>query len=206
MQLWLQGPQSLEVLGELATRFATGLAPGEAPPPAPPLTLGEPPQLQLAVSSQPALWRCPLIALSDNVTLLREFLLDEAPGSLMAGLRQRGMAEDVALNWLYQDQHFGWLALIFASDRPEQVDRQITHWLQALQQTTPEQQQHYYQLSRAVFRRCRPSISCASGHSACPRGAAHRVRRFLRRPAGRPHGQPGLPDAAPRSNGSHPGL
>ncbi|PAW91689.1 hypothetical protein CKQ79_29105, partial [Klebsiella pneumoniae] len=39
--------------------------------------------------SQPALWRCPLIALSDNVTLLREFLLDEAPASLMAGLRQR---------------------------------------------------------------------------------------------------------------------
>ncbi len=68
MQLWLQGPRSLEVLGELATRFATGLAPGEAPPPAPPLTLGEPPQQQLAVSSQPALWRCPLIALSDNVT------------------------------------------------------------------------------------------------------------------------------------------
>ncbi len=42
----------------------------------------------------------PADRLSDNVTLLREFLLDEAPGSLMAGLRQRGMAEDVALNWL----------------------------------------------------------------------------------------------------------
>jgi coenzyme PQQ biosynthesis probable peptidase PqqF len=124
-------------------------------------------------------------------------LLDEAPGSLMAGLRQRGMAEDVALNWLYQDQHFGWLALVFASDRPEQVDRQITHWLQALQQTTPEQQQHYYQLSRRRFQALSPSISCASGHSALPPGAAHRVRRFLRRPAGRPHGQPGLPDAAP---------
>lgn len=74
----------------------------------------------------------------------------------MAGLRQRGMAEDVALNWLYQDQHVGWLALIFASDRPEQVDRQITHWLQALQQTTPEQQQHYYQLSRRRFQALSP--------------------------------------------------
>lgn len=73
MQLWLQGPQSLEALGELAARFAAGLAAGEAPPPAPPLRLGEFTALQLAVSSQPALWRCPLIALSDNVTLLREF-------------------------------------------------------------------------------------------------------------------------------------
>lgn len=53
MQLWLQGPQSLEVLGELATRFATGLAPGEAPPPAPPLSLGEPPQLQLPSPASP---------------------------------------------------------------------------------------------------------------------------------------------------------
>ncbi|OSY20039.1 coenzyme PQQ biosynthesis protein PqqF [Klebsiella pneumoniae] len=143
MQLWLQGPQSLEALGELAARFAAGLAAGEPPPPAPPLRLGEFTALQLAVSSQPALWRCPLIALSDNVTLLREFLLDEAPGSLMASLRQRRLAGDVALNWLYQDRYLGWLALVFASDRPEEVDRQITHWLQALQQTTPEQQQHY---------------------------------------------------------------
>ncbi|HBY9796206.1 TPA: pyrroloquinoline quinone biosynthesis protein PqqF [Klebsiella pneumoniae] len=156
MQLWLQGPQSLEALGELAARFAAGLAAGEAPPPAPPLRLGEFTALQLAVSSQPALWRCPLIALSDNVTLLREFLLDEAPGSLMAGLRQRRLAGDVALNWLYQDRHLGWLALVFASDRPEEVDRQITHWLQALQQTTPEQQQHYYQLSRRRFQALSP--------------------------------------------------
>ncbi len=96
MQLWLQGPQSLE-----AARFAAGLAAGEPPPPAPPLRTGEFTALQLAVSSQPALWRCPLIALSDNVTLLREFLLDEAPGSLMASLRQRRLAGDVALNWLY---------------------------------------------------------------------------------------------------------
>lgn len=156
MQFWLQGPQSLEALGELAARFAAGLAAGEAPPPAPPLRLGEFTALQLAVSSQPALWRCPLIALSDNVTLLREFLLDEAPGSLMAGLRQRRLAGDVALNWLYQDRHLGWLALVFASDRPEEVDRQITHWLQALQQTTPEQQQHYYQLSRRRFQALSP--------------------------------------------------
>lgn len=156
MQLWLQGPQSLEALGELAARFAAGLAAGEPPPPAPPLRLGEFTALQLAVSSQPALWRCPLIALSDNVTLLREFLLDEAPGSLMASLRQRRLAGDVALNWLYQDRYLGWLALVFASDRPEEVDRQITHWLQALQQTTPEQQQHYYQLSRRRFQALSP--------------------------------------------------
>lgn len=115
----------------------------------------------------------------------------------MAGLRQRGMAEDVALNWLYQDQHVGWLALIFASDRPEQVDRQITHWLQALQQTTPEQQQHYYQLSRRRFQALSPLDQL-------------RQRAFGFAPGRRPPGSPifappcwppprsaRLPDAAP---------
>lgn len=81
MQLWLQGPQSLEALGELAARFAAGLAAGEPPPPAPPLRTGEFTALQLAVSSQPALWRCPLIALSDNVTLLREFCWMKPPAA-----------------------------------------------------------------------------------------------------------------------------
>ncbi|UMX61658.1 hypothetical protein MJ588_15145 [Klebsiella pneumoniae] len=169
MQLWLQGPQSLEALGELAARLPwPGLAASEAPPPAPPLRTGEFTALQLAVSSQPALWRCPLIALSDNVTLLREFLLDEAPGSLMASLRQRRrLAGDAALNWLYQDRHLGWLALVFASDRPEEVDRQITHWLQALQQTTRlSSGSTAFSYPAAAFRRCRLSINCASGHSA----------------------------------------
>ncbi len=176
MQLWLQGPQSLEALGELAARFAAGLAAGEAPPPAPPLRPGEFTALQLAVSSQPALWRCPLIAL---VTTSRycAVLLDEAPGSLMAGLRQRRLAGDVALNWLYQDRHLGWLALVFASDRPEEVDRQITHWLQALQQTTPEQQLHYYQLSRRRFQALSPLDQL-------------RQRAFGFAPARRPPGSP----------------
>ncbi len=198
MQLWLQGPQSLEALGELAARFAAGLAAGEAPPPAPPLRPGEFTALQLAVSSQPALWRCPLIALSDNVTLLREFLLDEAPGSLMAGLRQRRLAGDVALNWLYQDRHLGWLALVFASDRPEEVDRQITHWLQALQQTTPRAAATLLSAIPAPLSGAVASRSAApAGIRLCPRRAARRVRRFLRRPAGRPVGQTGLSDRFP---------
>ncbi len=122
----------------------------------------------------------------------------------MASLRQRRLAGDVALNWLYQDRYLGWLALVFASDRPEEVDRQITHWLQALQQTTPEQQQHYYQLSAAAFRRCRLSISCASGHSL-PRRAARRVRRFCAALQA-PVGQPGLSNRFPMGACCHRAL
>src|SRR5690606_31851242 len=106
---------------------------------------------QLAVTERPALWRCPLTRKSDNVTLFREFLLDDAPGSLIAGLRARGLAEDVTLNWLYQDNDNGWLALTVDSERPEEIDPHITHWLRALQQTTDEQQRHYYRLAQQRF-------------------------------------------------------
>ncbi|SQC28048.1 pyrroloquinoline quinone biosynthesis protein F-like protein [Klebsiella pneumoniae] len=89
------GPQSLEALGELAGPFRRracrrrGSAAGAA---------AAPWASSLHCSwRSPASPRCgagPLIALSDNVTLLREFLLDEAPGSLMASLRQRRLAGD----------------------------------------------------------------------------------------------------------------
>ncbi|MCM0892143.1 hypothetical protein KTC49_26025, partial [Klebsiella pneumoniae] len=74
--------ERLQRLRSLQPRAAfAGLAAGEPPPPAPPLRLGEFTALQLAVSSQPALWRCPLIALSDNVTLLREFCWMKPPAA-----------------------------------------------------------------------------------------------------------------------------
>ncbi len=93
--------------------------------------------LQLAVEDQPAVWRCPLIAVSDNVTTFREFLLDEAPGSLLAGLRECGLADDVALNWLYRDERVVWLALVFSSDHPDAIQQHLERWLQALRHTSP---------------------------------------------------------------------
>lgn len=151
LQLWLQGPQTLEELAALADTFATGFAAGARPEIAPALRFCGQTQYQLAVQDQPEFWCCPLIRLSDNVTLFREFLLDEAPGSLIAGLRQRGLAEEVALNWLYQDEISGWLALVFRSKQPDVVERHFTHWLRALQRTTDEQQRHYYQLAQRRF-------------------------------------------------------
>lgn len=129
----------------------------------PPLRLSAEADYQLAVTERPALWRCPLIRKSDNVTLLREFLLDEAPGSLIDGLRARGLAEEVSLDWLYQDDDYGWLALTLDGERPEAIDAQITRWLRALQQTTQEQQRHYYRLAQQRFSALSPLTSFASG-------------------------------------------
>ncbi len=198
MQLWLQGPQSLEALGELAARFAAGLAAGEAPPPAPPLRLGEFTALQLAVSSQPALWRCPLIALSDNVTLLREFLLDEAPGSLMASLRQppagRGCGAELAVSGSAPRLAGAGLRQRPAgrgrpADNPPGCRRSSKRRLSSSNTTIS--------YPAAAFRRCRLSISCASGHSALPPARRPPGSPILRRPAGRPVGQPGLSNRFP---------
>ncbi len=151
LQLWLQGPQSLDELAELAHFFAAGF-PGGLPPESPPSAyFSNNVDLQLAVEDKPAVWRCPLIEKGDNVTTFREFLLDEAPGSLLAGLRECGLADDVALNWLYQDERVGWLALVFSSDHPDAIKQHVERWLQALRHTSPEQQMHYYKLAQRRF-------------------------------------------------------
>lgn len=151
LQLWLQGPQALDDLAGLAHTFAAGFASGEAPEAAPPLRLSAPAEYELAVAERPALWRCPTIRLNDNVALFREFLLDDAPGSLIAGLRARGLAEDVGLDWLYQDDECGWLAITLGGEQHEAINEQVTHWLRALEQTTAEQQRHYYRLAQQRF-------------------------------------------------------
>ncbi len=150
LQLWLQGPQTLDALAELAHTFATGFASGGVPEAAPPLRLSAEADYQLAVTERPALWRCPLIRKVTTSPCFGNFA-GRGPGSLIDGLRARGLAEEVSLDWLYQDDDYGWLALTLDGERPEAIDAQITRWLRALQQTTQEQQRHYYRLAQQRF-------------------------------------------------------
>ncbi|HHG8771558.1 TPA: pyrroloquinoline quinone biosynthesis protein PqqF [Raoultella planticola] len=157
MQLWLQGPQPLEELEALAAEFCAGLPAGAVAHPSPPILLAPDRYLQLETPAQPGLWYCPLLQYSgDNVTLLREFLLDAAPGSLLATLRERDAAHDVELKWLYQDEVTGWLALAFTGDDAEGINALLPTWLQALQSTTQTQQKHYYRLARQRFANLSP--------------------------------------------------
>ncbi|TCW09372.1 coenzyme PQQ biosynthesis probable peptidase PqqF [Raoultella sp. BIGb0138] len=152
MQLWLQGPQSLEELEALAAEFCADLPAGAAPHPSPPILLAHDRYLQLETPAPAGFWYCPLLQhVGDNVTLLREFLLDAAPGSLLATLRERDAAYDVELKWLYQDEVTGWLALAFSGDDAEGINALLPTWLQALQSTTQTQQNHYYRLARQRF-------------------------------------------------------
>lgn len=151
MQLWLQGPQSLDQLEQLARTFAAALPDGqwqqETPRPTLPVSDG----LRLANSTPAALWRSWLLDSSDGVTLWREFLLDEAPGSLLATLRQQQLADRLSLKWLYRADNAVWLALGIETERPEAVNALLDRWLSALRQTDRPQHQHYLQLAQQRF-------------------------------------------------------
>jgi len=149
--LWLQGPQSLEQLEQLAYDFADALPAGQRQPDRALPPQGVYGQWQLAESSPAAVWRSWLLDNSDGVTLWREFLLDEAPGSLLATLRQQGLAETLDLKWIYQAEDAVWLALGIETDESDRVNALIDDYLDALRQTEESQHQHYHQLAQQRF-------------------------------------------------------
>jgi len=151
MRLWLQGPQSLDALEELARQFAAALPAGQWQQDLAPPQLNSDICWQLAETAQAALWRTWLLDNSDGVTLWREFLLDEAPGSLLATLREQGLAEALELKWIYQAEDACWLALGIETSEPARVNHLVNGYIDALRQTNNQQHQHYHQLAHHYF-------------------------------------------------------
>lgn len=118
MTLVLHGPQPLDELRRLAEhlggRLAAGVGPAGRVPPA--LTPLREHSLKLELpAGVPRLWlgfaleqQAP--ALAQAIELLGELIADEAPGSLQAGLLERGLADGVALRPLYR--HAGQALLV----------------------------------------------------------------------------------------------
>ena len=151
IRLWLQGPQSLDELEQLARQFAAALPAGQWQQDLPPPHLLSDSCWQLADTASPALWRTWLLSAGDGVTLWREFLLDEAPGSLLAILREQGLAEWLELKWIYQAGGALWLGLGVETQQPDVVNELIDRYLNALSQTSAAQHQHYHQLAHQRF-------------------------------------------------------
>ena len=166
MQLWLQGPQPLDELEQLARRVTAVLPVGPAPV-VPPL-----PQLKpmrdslLRVAGPERFWLSYLLSHNeqinrDVVTLLREFALDDAPGSLLATLRSQGLCEALNMQWLYLADNACWLALVFEGesltpDRARKTEAVWLAWLQALRHSSPAQRAHYGELAHERFARLAP--------------------------------------------------
>lgn len=166
MQLWLQGPQSLDQLEQMARRACAQLPAGgvSVPPGQPQLAAVR--DCLLRIEGAPHFWLSYLLPgaapdVGDSVTLLREFALDDAPGGLLSTLRDRGLCDRLSLQWLYLSDRSRWLVLQFEGETLTPAGAQATEtlwhrWLQALARSTPVQRSHYGQLAAARFARLTP--------------------------------------------------
>jgi len=155
-QLWLQGPQTLEELEQLAQGVARQLPSGRAEPRTDTIHFVR--EADIALTTQgagelriTASLRGDTAAIRDNVTLMREFLQDEAPGGAMHALRQQAWAQQLEFTWLSLENAGGWLTLQFETEQPEALCAWYPQALRALAQTSQAQQHHYLRLSQQRF-------------------------------------------------------
>ncbi|MCU5779662.1 pyrroloquinoline quinone biosynthesis protein PqqF [Erwiniaceae bacterium BAC15a-03b] len=167
LTLWLQGPQSLDQLAVLAETYATCFAPGIPPQKSSPGLSLQPTRhfgLRSDGDSRLRLSFC----LSDSgepqrqqVTLLRQFLSDEAPFSLMATLRAQNWSDGVQLLLPYCSDRESILSIEFLLCSADvaicaQLEALFFSWLQQLTQTGARQLQHYARLAQQQFARQTP--------------------------------------------------
>jgi len=161
MQLWLQGPQPLEALEQIAQAFGESLPSGEREPQVRKMGFAADADIALKTQGVGELWIAAALCgematIRDSVTLLREFIQDEAPGGAMHGLRQRGWAQRLEFAWLNLDSAGGWLALQVETDRPDALCAWYPQALRALAQSSPAQQRHYLRLAQRRFNALTP--------------------------------------------------
>lgn len=159
MDLWLQGPQSLDELAELAHAFAT--IPVSQVKPRFVLPVLATHDLQLQLTGDENFWLTLMLygdeyTLRDNVTLLSVFWQDEAPGSLLAALREAGLCDALHGQWLWQDARHGWLALRFTAaqisvEQAQRIEQLFWQHVAAISVSDTEQRQHYAQLALHDF-------------------------------------------------------
>jgi secreted Zn-dependent insulinase-like peptidase len=100
LELWLQGPQSAAALAELAEEAGAifSSAPAACEPEIQPLMLNSPRHYGLHLASAERLQlSAALSAMPEMLAVLRELLTDRAERSLLATLRELGLADEVAL-------------------------------------------------------------------------------------------------------------
>ena len=159
IDLWLQGPQTLDELAEHAHAFSPLRASQIKPPCALPLPATKDLQLQLVGDEN--FWLALMLygdeyTLRDNVTLLSVFWQDEAPGSLLAALRDAGLCDALHGQWLWQDAQHGWLALRFTAakisvEQAQRIEQLFWQHVTAIGACGTEQRQHYAQLGLHDF-------------------------------------------------------
>ena len=164
--LWLQGPQPLAELARMAERCGGRLPAGEARPGGRvPPALGEAGRL-LRLPGEARFWLTFRLgggreALSDGVAQLARFWSDDAPGGLLARLREEDLCDSLDARWLWREARGGWLAIIFRAPALDQaragrIERLFWQHLGAVADAGPAQREHYRRLAQDEFSRQAP--------------------------------------------------
>lgn len=165
MTLWLQGPQPLEQLRAIAKRHAAGLRPGNEPVPAP-ATLTAQRDYRLRLPGFPQLrltFALNLIPSTQRgwLRLLECLLLDEAPGSLIAWLREQRYADAVQLRHMRCGQERMLLSFTFRAVQGtpgeiSAIETTLLAWLRQLTDPDNSLLQHYQHLANQAYFRMAP--------------------------------------------------
>lgn len=155
--LWVQGPQPIEMLWQLAEEAAEAFRVEAARPPVlPALVPAAHCDMALQLNGTPRLRLSFLLdqRVDSGLALLRQLLLDEAPGSLMATLREQELCDAARLLLPYRSARqtvitFE-LQLVDAGDA-DRAEARVHHWLAQLMRITPAQRAHYAQLACRQF-------------------------------------------------------
>ena len=163
LTLWLQGPQSVAELTALAEHYGNAFAAGKGSPPAhtQPLALSRERYLQLRLESSPRLRFSFPVTPCPALTLLRQLLTDEAPGSLLEQLRTQALADSVRVSLPYASAGDAILSIEFmacatAPALRAGVETLFCHWLQQIRDLSAGHLQHYTALARRDFSRLTP--------------------------------------------------
>lgn len=155
--LWVQGPQPIAALWSLAQQAAEAFPAGVALPPAlPALTLAAERDIALQLTGAPRLRLSFLLnqRIDGGLTVLRQLLLDEAAGSLMATLREQALCDAARLLLPYRSAQQAVitleLVLVDAGDA-DRAEACVHRWLAQLGRLTPAQRAHYAQLASRRF-------------------------------------------------------
>ncbi|MGE9551721.1 pyrroloquinoline quinone biosynthesis protein PqqF [Erwinia amylovora] len=166
LHLWLQGPQSREELAALAEKLGQRFTTATITPPGlsfPRLTPR--PERTFALQSsgtEQLLLSFPVTAVAPPLlSLLRALLTDQAPGSLLATLRERGWCDDIQLLEPYRSPQQSLLSVVFQlsdarAERGACIEALFCGWLPLLRALTPPQRTHYASLAQREFTRQPP--------------------------------------------------
>lgn len=192
--LWLQGPQPLAELARLAEACGSRLPAGEARPGG---GISPPARARgrlLRLPGDARFWlnfclRGGRESLSASAALLGRFWLDDAPGGLLAQLREAGLCDSLDVEWLWREAQGGWLALAFRAGvldgaRATRIERLFYQHLGAVMDAGAAQREHYCRLAQAEFGHLSPleqlrarTLGVAPGEGADLSGLILQIQR-----------------------------